>query len=150
MLKLENLYKKLGEFTLKNINIEIEKGEYFVLLGPSGTGKSIILETIAGLYKPDSGRMYFNEIDLTSEYPENRGIGFVYQDYVLFPHLSVKENIIFGLKEKKLSKCEINKKLDNILSMFNISHLINRMPLTLSGGEKQRVAIARAIITSPK
>lgn len=150
MLKIQNLNKNLGEFTLKNINFEIEKGEYFVLLGPSGTGKSIILETIAGLYKPDSGRIYFNEIDLTNEYPENREIGFVYQDYVLFPHISVKENIIFGLKQKKLSKSEINKKLDDILSMFNISHLINRKPLTLSGGEKQRVAIARAIITSPK
>lgn len=150
MLKIQNLNKNLGEFTLKNINFQIEKGEYFVLLGPSGTGKSIILETIAGLYKPDSGRIYFNEIDLTNEYPENRGIGFVYQDYVLFPHISVKENIIFGLKQKKLSKSEINKKLDDILSMFNISHLINRKPLTLSGGEKQRVAIARAIITSPK
>lgn len=150
MLKIQNLNKNLGEFTLKNINFQIEKGEYFVLLGPSGTGKSIILETIAGLYKPDYGRIYFNEIDLTNEYPENRGIGFVYQDYVLFPHISVKENIIFGLKQKKLSKSEINKKLDDILSMFNIRHLINRKPLTLSGGEKQRVAIARAIITSPK
>ncbi|WP_275936049.1 ATP-binding cassette domain-containing protein [Clostridium haemolyticum] len=101
MLKIQHLHKKLGDFKLTDINLEIEKGEYFVILGPTGTGKSIVLETLAGLYKPDEGKIYFNEVDLTNEYPENREIGFVYQDYVLFPHLSVKNNIIFGLKQKK-------------------------------------------------
>ncbi|WMJ79736.1 ATP-binding cassette domain-containing protein [Clostridium sp. MB40-C1] len=150
MLKVEHLHKKLGDFQLKDINLQIGKGEYFVILGPTGTGKSIILETLAGLYKPDKGKIYFNKVDLTKEYPENRQIGFVYQDYVLFPHLSVKDNIIFGLKQKKLSKNEIKQKLNEVVSMFKIAHLIDRRPLTLSGGEQQRVAIARALITSPK
>lgn len=150
MLKIQHLHKKLGDFKLTDINLEIAKGEYFVILGPTGTGKSIVLETLAGLYKPDEGKIYFDEVDLTNEYPENREIGFVYQDYVLFPHLSVKNNIIFGLKQKKIPKDEIQQKLDDILSMFKINHLINRKPLTLSGGEQQRVAIARALITSPK
>lgn len=150
MLKIEHLHKQLGNFKLRDINLEIKQGEYFIILGPTGTGKSIVLETLAGLYKPDEGKIYFNEIDLTNEYPENREIGFVYQDYVLFPHLSVKKNIIFGLKQKKIPKDEIEQKLDEILSMFKINHLINRKPLTLSGGEQQRVAIARALITSPK
>lgn len=150
MLKIEHLHKKLGNFELKDINLQIAQGEYFIILGPTGTGKSIVLETLAGLYKPNEGSIYFNEVDLCKEYPENRQIGFVYQDYVLFPHLSVKDNIIFGLKQKKLPKNEIIQKLNEVVSMFKIAHLINRRPLTLSGGEQQRVAIARALITSPK
>lgn len=150
MLRIENLYKKLGSFELKDINLEIAQGEYFVILGPTGTGKSVILEIIAGLYKPDKGHFYFNEKDLSKEYPENRQIGFVYQDYLLFPHLCVKENIIFGLKQKKIFKKQIQQKLDAIVSMFKIEHLLKRHPTNLSGGEQQRVAMARALITSPK
>lgn len=150
MLRIEHLYKKLGNFQLKDIQLEIAQGEYFVILGPTGTGKSVILEIIAGLYKPDKGHFYFNGKDLSNEYPENREIGFVYQDYLLFPHLSVKENIIFGLKQKKISQKQIQQNLDDIVSMFKIEHLLNRRPTTLSGGEQQRVAMARALITSPK
>ncbi|MCY6369201.1 ABC transporter ATP-binding protein [Clostridium ganghwense] len=150
MLRIENLYKRLGNFQLKDINLNINEGEYFVILGPTGTGKSVVLEVIAGLYKPDEGHFYFQGKDLSREYPENRELGFVYQDYLLFPHLSVKENIIFGLKQKKIPKNQIEYKLDEIVSMFKIEHLLNRRPTTLSGGEQQRVAIARALITSPK
>ena len=150
MLKIQHLYKKIGNFQIKDINVEIEKGEYFVILGPTGCGKSIVLETLSGLYKPDEGKIYFDEVELSKEYPENREIGFVYQDYMLFPHLLVKDNIIFGLKQRKIPKNQIEEKLSSVVSMLNISHLIDRRPSTLSGGEKQRVAIARAIITSPK
>ncbi|QEK13059.1 ATP-binding cassette domain-containing protein [Crassaminicella thermophila] len=150
MLNIEHIYKTLGEFQLKDINFKIKKGEYFVILGPTGTGKSVILETIAGMYKPDKGKIYFDGKEINNLYPEDREVGFVYQDYLLFPHLSVRENIVFGLKRKKFSKKEIKKKLYNIASNFQIEHLLDRKPKTLSGGEQQRVAIARALITSPK
>ncbi len=150
MLKIESIYKTLGNFQLKDINLQIKEGEYFVILGPSGTGKTIILEIIAGMHKPDKGHVFYDNQNITDFYPEERKIGFVYQDYVLFPHLTVEENIIFGLKIKKFSSHEIEKKLDNIVSMFGIEHLLNRNPCTLSGGEQQKVSIARALITSPK
>lgn len=150
MLRIENVYKKLGDFQLKDINLEIKKGEYFVILGPTGTGKTVILEVIAGMYKPDKGNVYHGENDLSSLYPEKREIGFVYQDYALFPHLTIRENIIFGLKIRKFSKEKIKQKLDEIVSILKIEHLLNRYSNTLSGGEQQRAAIARALITSPK
>ncbi len=150
MLTIENIYKTLGNFQLKNINLEIKEGEYFVILGPSGTGKTVILEIIAGMHKPDKGSILYKDQNITHLYPEERKIGFVYQDYVLFPHLTVKENIIFGLKAQKFSSNEIEKKLENMVSLFEIKHLLNRNPYTLSGGEQQRVAIARALISSPK
>ncbi len=150
MLKVENLNKKLGNFQLRDVNLEINDGEYFVILGPSGTGKSVILDLIAGLIKPDCGNITYNGRNYNKLPPENRQIGFIYQDYLLFPHLNVKDNIIFGLKNGKFSKIEIEKKLNYICQMFDIEHLLFRNPKTLSGGEQQRVAIARALITSPK
>ncbi len=150
MLRVESICKKLGNFQLQNINLQIEKSEYFVILGPTGTGKTVILEVLAGMYKPDNGLIFFDEKNLTNLYPEEREIGFVYQDYVLFPHLTVKENILFGLKTKKYPKNKMNQKLNEIVEMFQIEYLLERHPGTLSGGEQQRVAIARALITSPK
>lgn len=150
MLKLEHINKKLGDFKLKDISFQVKEGEYFVILGPTGTGKSIVLETIAGVHSPDSGSIYINNIDISDVPPQHRNIGFVYQDYLLFPHLSVRENIIFGLKAKKMPRCSMEKVLNEISTMLNIEHLLNRSTLTLSGGEQQRVAFARAIVTSPK
>ncbi len=150
MLKLQNVYKQLGEFHLKDINLEINSGEYFVILGPTGTGKTVVLELIAGMYHPDRGEIYFENENWLNTCPEHRGIGFVYQDYELFPHLTVKENIIFGLKIRKYSSTVINKKLNEMVEMFGIGHLLDRYPSTLSGGEQQRTALARALITSPK
>lgn len=150
MLRLEHINKKLGDFRLKDINFEVKEGEYFVILGPTGTGKTIILETIAGIYTPDSGDIYINNINISNLPPEKRNIGFVYQDYLLFPHLSVRKNIVFGLKAKKVNKADMDKALQEISTMLGIDHLLNRNPLTLSGGEQQRVAFARAVVTSPK
>lgn len=150
MLVIENLYKKLGEFRLRDINFKISEGEYFVILGPTGTGKTVILETIAGMYKPDNGNIYLDGKNFKNIPPQNRKIGFVYQDYGLFPHLNVKENIVFGLKVRKVSTKKIEQKLQKIVSMFKIEHLLSRYPATLSGGEQQRVAIARALITEPR
>lgn len=150
MLRLEHINKKLGDFRLKNINFEVKEGEYFVILGPTGTGKTIILETIAGIYTPDSGDIYINNINISNLPPEKRNIGFVYQDYLLFPHLSVRKNIVFGLRPRKVNKADMDKALQEISTMLGIDHLLNRNPLTLSGGEQQRVAFARAVVTSPK
>jgi len=149
MLKLENIHKKCGDFNLKDINLEINHGEYFVILGPTGTGKTVVLETIAGRYTPENGDIKFKNNLITSKYPEERNIGFVYQDYALFPHLTVEENILFGLKIKKASESEKKDKLSEMTELLQINHLKERYPKTLSGGEKQRVALARALVLSP-
>lgn len=150
MLEIKDIQLKLGQFTLDYINIKIELGEYFVILGPSGSGKTVLLETIAGLYIPAKGEIYYNDENITLFPPEKRNIGFVYQNYELFPHMTVEENITFGLRIRKINKEIISKKLHNLVSMLKISHLLKRYPDKLSGGEKQRVALARALIISPK
>ncbi|MEA4924344.1 MAG: tungstate ABC transporter ATP-binding protein WtpC [Syntrophomonadaceae bacterium] len=150
MIKLCNVSKRLGDFSLKSINLSIENNEYFVILGPTGTGKTAILEVIAGMYKPDRGEVWLNGRNVTAEYPETRNIGFVYQDYMLFPHLNVEENILFALKLKKPPAAIIKQKLEWITTLLNIGHLLKRCPATLSGGEQQRVAIARALVAEPE
>ena len=142
MIRIENLTVDLGEFILKDINLEIERGEYFVVLGPTGAGKSVLLETIAGLYQPKKGLIEINGRDVTRAEPRKRNISIVYQDYMLFPHLTVKENIKFGLKEK-------SQDLDKIVEFLDIRRILHRKPDTLSGGESQRVALARALVTKP-
>ncbi len=141
MIELKDINKSFGEFSLKNINLKINKGEYFVLLGPSGAGKTVILEIIAGLIKQDSGVINGMKNNIT---------GFIYQDYMLFPHLNVFNNISYGLKIKRVNKKIIKTKVNELCKTLNISHLVKRNVKTLSGGEKQRVAIARAMIISPE
>ena len=150
MLEIKKLKLKLGEFTLNDIDVGIKLGEYFVILGPSGSGKTVLLETIAGLYEPDKGGIYYNNKDMTLLPPEKRNIGFVYQNYELFPHMTVEENITFGLRMRKVDKDTICKKLYDLVSMLKIRHILKRYPDKLSGGEKQRVALARALIISHK
>jgi len=139
-LLLQDVSKSFKEFAIKDINLEIQKGEYFVILGPSGAGKTLILEMIAGLLPPDSGKILGME---------NQKTGFIYQDYMLFPHLSVYNNIAYGLNIRKLRKEEIKPVVEKLAEELNISHLLTREVLNLSGGEKQRVAIARAMAISP-
>lgn len=151
MLELKNISKKYNDFEITNIDLSLAKGEYFVILGPTGTGKTIILEIIAGLIKEDTGSILFKGQNITNLSPESRKVAMVYQDYMLFPHLNVKENIIFGLKiSKEYSEKTIKKKLKDMLELFEIKNLLYRNIKTLSGGEKQRVALARALITSPE
>jgi molybdate transport system ATP-binding protein/molybdate/tungstate transport system ATP-binding protein len=150
MVRVENISKKLGEFFLKNVSLDVAVGEYLMILGPTGAGKTILLETIAGIYPPDKGRIYLNDRDITGLPPRKRNIGMVYQDYMLFPHLNVKENIKYGMRSKKYSKQEVSQKVDKLADLLGISHLLNRHPGTLSGGEKQRIAIARALIMEPE
>ncbi|MEA1961193.1 MAG: ABC transporter ATP-binding protein [Bacillota bacterium] len=149
MLQLKGISKKLGDFRLKSIILDVQENEYFIILGPTGTGKTVILELIAGMYKPDQGEIYYNKQRIDHLPPEQRKVGFVYQDYALFPHLSVKDNIMYGLRSRKIAKREAKTRFDEITANLKIGHLLGRVPATLSGGEQQRIAIARALITRP-
>ena len=146
MLKLQNICKTFGVFNLRNVSLEVEKGDYFILLGPSGAGKSIVLEIIAGLVKPDSGEVVINNINLNKVRIQDRNVGLVFQDLALFPHLSVRQNIAYPLLRRGFNKREVNRKVIEISQSLSISHLLRRYPTTLSGGEQQRVALARTQI----
>jgi molybdopterin-binding protein len=150
MVRVENISKDLGEFFLKDVSLDIGKGEYLMILGPTGAGKTILLETIAGIYPPDKGKVYLNDRDITRLPPRQRNIGMVYQDYMLFPHLTVEKNIKYGLRTKKLSKEKAAQKVNELANLLSVSHLLHRYPGTLSGGEQQRIAIARALIMGPE
>lgn len=149
MIKIENLSRDWKEFKIDQVNLEIKTNEYFVILGPSGSGKTLLLELIAGMWPIDSGEIYVDHENITEISLEKRGIGFVYQNYMLFPHKTVFENIAFGLNMKKVDKDEVKTRVDEMMDLFNIAHLGHRLPRTLSGGEQQRTALARALIISP-
>ncbi len=148
MIRIESLSKTWGDFSLKNICLEVREGEYFIVLGPTGSGKTLLLELIAGFYYPDKGRIFLKDIDITHLPPKDRGIGFVYQDYMLFPNMNVRDNIAYGIKVKGLEK-EVVKKVEKLANLLGISYLLDRYPSNLSGGEAQRVAIARALAIEP-
>jgi molybdopterin-binding protein len=150
MITIRDLKVNLGDFLLQNINLDIKPGEYFIILGPTGAGKTVLLEAIAGLYPVLEGKVSIGGREITRLNPEKRGIGIVYQDQALFPHLSVEENIAFGLKMRKCPKDETKAKLNAMAEIVGISHLLKRSPVTLSGGEKQKVALARALVTEPR
>ncbi len=150
MLKLNNINKKLGEFSLSGINLEIGRGEYYVLLGRSGSGKTQLLELIAGLSEPDSGEVWVDGINVTKRKIQERRVGLVFQDYAIFPNMTVFGNIAYSLKTKKIDKIKISNEVEKIAAELNITHLLNRFTTNLSGGELQRVALARTLITSPK
>jgi ABC-type Fe3+/spermidine/putrescine transport system ATPase subunit len=150
MLRVERLSIRLGEFDLRDISLEVREGEYFVLLGPTGTGKTVLVECIAGLHRPKSGRIVLDGRDITDLPPEERGIGYVPQDYALFPNLTAFENIAFGLRVRKFPEAMVRRKVQELAEWLGITYLLHRLPLTLSGGEKQRVALARALAVEPK
>lgn len=150
MLTVENLNKTWDEFQLKNINLRVEEGEFFVVLGPSGAGKTLLLEVLAGIHYPDSGRILYKGKDITHFPPEKRKVGFVFQDYALFPHKRVWQNIEFGLNLKKIPRKEKLNLVERTLKQIGIFELARRYPDTLSGGEQQRVALARALIIEPE
>ncbi len=149
-LSVRGLEVEAGQFRLSGIDISAAAGEYLVLLGPTGAGKTILLETIAGLRRVRRGEIKLNGEDVTHLPPERRNIGFVYQDYALFPHLPVSDNIAFGLRLHREGRTEIERKVRWISSLIGISDLLPRRIDGLSGGERQRVALARALVLSPR
>jgi len=146
MIRTEEISLRLGEFELKRLSIQAAKAEYFILLGPPGSGKTIFLECLCGLKRVDSGRIFIDGRDVTNLEPRARGIGYVPQDYALFPHLSVERNIAFGLRVRGRSEDKVTETAE----LLGINHLLARGIDGLSGGEKQRVALARALVMQPK
>ena len=149
MLRTEKLNLRLGEFALRDISLEINPGDYYVLLGRSGAGKTQLLELICGLTRPDSGRIFLDGSDITETKVQERNIGLVFQDFALFPHYTVRENITYPLIIRHLEKKEISLRVERAAKEMNITHLLARKPDLLSGGEKQRVALARTLVTDP-
>ena len=150
-IKLRSVSKKFGEFTaVDNIDLDIYKGELFSLLGGSGCGKTTLLRMLAGFEPPSSGTIYIDGVDMTDVPPYARPINMMFQSYALFPHMTVEQNVAYGLKRDKIPKHEIKSRVDEILSMVELSDFIKRKPHQLSGGQRQRVALARALVKRPK
>lgn len=149
MLVINQLSLILPKFSLKDISLKLQKGDYCVILGRSGSGKTLLLESIAGRYNNVSGTILLKGVEINNMLPEARNIGFVYQHFELFAHLSVWDNIAFPLKMARTSKREIKTKVAKILKLLGIEYLRNHSTSHLSGGEKQRIALARALIHQP-
>jgi len=150
MLSVRNISKAFESFALRDISFEVSAGQYFVLLGPTGVGKSVLLETIAGLTRPDSGNIYLEGRDITHEKIQKRGTAMVFQRGALFPHLNVYDNIAYPLRCTRSAKAQIRKQVRQLAEDFAVSRLLDRMPETLSGGESQRVSLARAVASEPQ
>ncbi|ORW16627.1 sulfate ABC transporter ATP-binding protein [Mycolicibacter nonchromogenicus] len=143
--------KRYGDFVaLDNVDFAVPSGSLTALLGPSGSGKSTLLRAIAGLDHPDSGTVTINGVDVTGVPPQRRGIGFVFQHYAAFKHMTVRDNVAFGLKIRKRPKAEIKDKVDNLLEVVGLSGFQSRYPSQLSGGQRQRMALARALAVDPQ
>lgn len=149
MLHLRDVNVTLGDFRLKKISFQVRNGEYMVLLGPTGTGKTVLLETIAGMHRIESGSISIHGRDASRLPPEKRNLGIVYQDYALFPHLTVRKNIAFGLQLRREPRDKIVKTVAEMADFLDIEGILNRRPAHLSGGERQRVALARALVLNP-
>ena len=151
IIELTNIEKSFGSNkVINNFNIKIKDGEFIVLVGPSGCGKSTLLRMISGLEKVDNGEIFLDKKLINNLLPSRREIAMVFQSYALYPHMNVHENMSFGLKMEKLSKSEINRKVNEAAKTLQIEDLLNRKPRELSGGQRQRVAIGRAITRNPK
>jgi len=150
LIQVRGVTLHLGEFAVREADVDVAEGEYFVLLGPTGAGKTVLLECIAGLHRPEAGDIRVAGQRVNDLPPEQRGLGYLPQDYALFPHLSVARNIGFGMKLRRRPQTEIDEKVGQLAGLLGITHLLGRSPTTLSGGEKQRVALARALAIEPK
>ncbi len=148
---VDNVSKQFGDFAaVDRVSVEIKTGSLVALLGPSGSGKSTLLRLIAGLELPDSGRIFLTGRDATFESVQKRGIGFVFQHYALFKHLTVRQNIAFGLEIAKMPSAKVKRRVEELLELIQLQGLGNRYPSQLSGGQRQRVALARALALEPQ
>ncbi len=151
MIRLENITKKFDDnIIIPKINLTIYDGEFVTLLGPSGCGKTTLLRMIAGLETPTTGKVYIDNEDVTALAPYKRNVNMVFQNYALFPHMTVRENIRFGLLMKKVPREEQDQRIDQVLYLTQLEKLQDRLPQQMSGGQQQRVAIARALVNNPK
>ena len=149
-ISVKDAVKRYGNNTvIPDLNLEIGDGELFTLLGPSGCGKTTLLRMIAGFNSIEGGDIFFNEKRINDMDPSKRNIGMVFQNYATFPNLSVRDNVAFGLKNRKVDKAEIKKRTDEFLNLMQIMQYADRMPNQLSGGQQQRVSIARALARGP-
>lgn len=149
-ISFRNIVKKYGDTTvIPELSLDIQKGEFFTLLGPSGCGKTTLLRMVAGFNSIEGGELAFNDAVMNNVPPGKRNIGMVFQNYAIFPHLNVAENVAFGLQTRKVPKAEAQKRVHDILNTVQIDTYRDRMPKNLSGGQQQRVALARAIVINP-
>ncbi len=150
-IDVNDISKKFGDFTaLENVTIEVPEGSLTALLGPSGSGKSTLLRIIAGLEVPDAGSVRIDGNDVTTTRAQDRGIGFVFQHYAAFAHMSVRENVAFGLRIRKRPKEEVTARVDELLALVGLTAWGNQRPAQLSGGQRQRMALARALAVQPR
>lgn len=150
-VRIDNVTKKYGDFVaIKDVSLDIKEGEFFTLLGPSGCGKTTLLRMIAGFNTIEAGNIYFSDKRINDLAAHKRDIGMVFQNYAIFPHLTIYQNVEYGLKARKVPAAQRNKRILETLRMVQIEDLKDRMPSDLSGGQQQRVALARAIVIEPK
>jgi sulfate/thiosulfate transport system ATP-binding protein len=151
LIEARNIVKRFGDFTaLDDVSVEVEAGSLTALLGPSGSGKSTLLRVIAGLERPDAGRVCLEGRDVTGMPPQERGVGFVFQHYAAFKHMTVAENVAFGLRIRRRPRAEIRQRVAELLELVQLSRLGDRYPAQLSGGQRQRMGLARALAVDPK
>lgn len=151
MIRVEQLSARRGSFNLGPVDLDLGKDSYLTILGPSGSGKTLFLETCMGLVPPDKGRVWLDGHDVTRMAPEQRHISYLPQDLALFPHLGVRENILFGAKQRRLDERKTGERLSDLIELLDLHRIIDRREVTtLSGGEKQRVALARALLPQPR
>src|SRR5204862_3899646 len=151
VIEARAITKTFGGFTaLDDVSVEVPTGSLTALLGPSGSGKSTLLRVVAGLERADAGEVWLDGDDVTSRPPQRRGVGFVFQHYAAFKHMTVRENIAFGLKIRRRPRSEIGPRVDELLELVQLSGLAKRYPAQLSGGQRQRMGLARALAVDPK
>ena len=151
MLELRNITKHYGPRLLADdLSLQVTQGEIVALLGPSGSGKSTLLKIAAGLEAAEAGSVWFDSEDISRQPPERRGFALMFQDFALFPHLDVRDNVAFGLVEQRVAKAQARQRAEALLERFGLANHARHRVWTLSGGEQQRVALARALITAPR
>ena len=149
-IEARNITKRFGDFVaLENVSVEVPAGSLTALLGPSGGGKSTLLRIIAGLESPDEGQVCIEGREMTGISPQERGVGFVFQHYAAFKHMTVRENVAFGLRIRKRPKADVNRRVDELLGLVQLGQFGSRYPSELSGGQRQRMALARALAVEP-